>query len=411
MRIKFAHSADCHLGGWEKKPEIEKLNLESFGKFIDECILEKKLNNLDFVLIAGDLFNTAQPSIDVLKFATEQLKRLKDNDLPCYISAGSHDSSISGKTMLDVLEKAGLITFLGREGQIIGEEKTEKVDFVYLNGRRSSLELEEENIKRLKEFEAISQNNKPKICVLHTSIIELMEGLEGNENIKSLSEKELPKGFDYYALGHIHIKKIKKINEKILAYPGPLFPNNFSELAKLKSGSWILVEIDKESNSIKINEKTIDTKKVSYLEIIADNKTIEEVNVEVREKIKDLDLRNRILCLKIFGILKKGRPSSLDTETIIHEFEKKGGYILLKNTNKFRSKEFEIKTETKNETVEEIENQMIKINLKERSEEGEILMGIFEQEKKEGETNENFSRRISEETIKNINFEEIWNDN
>src|SRR3989344_8008632 len=99
---RFAHLADCHLGGW-KQPELQELNFKSFVKAIDTCILEK----VEFVVIAGDLFDTAFPGIDVLKEAFAQFKRLKDAKIPCFIIAGSHDYSVSGKTFLDVLEKAG----------------------------------------------------------------------------------------------------------------------------------------------------------------------------------------------------------------------------------------------------------------------------------------------------------------
>ena len=41
----------------------------------------------------------------------------------------------------------------------------------------------------------------------------------------------LPKNFDYYAGGHVHIVDSTKIDGYgLIAYPGPLFPNSFSEL-------------------------------------------------------------------------------------------------------------------------------------------------------------------------------------
>ncbi|GAI75663.1 unnamed protein product, partial [marine sediment metagenome] len=38
--MRFAHIADCHLGGW-RQPELQQLNLESFKKAIEICIEEK----------------------------------------------------------------------------------------------------------------------------------------------------------------------------------------------------------------------------------------------------------------------------------------------------------------------------------------------------------------------------------
>ena len=44
--------------------------------------LLKCAKEVDFVIIAGDLFNTAIPRIDAVKFATEQLKRLQEANIP-----------------------------------------------------------------------------------------------------------------------------------------------------------------------------------------------------------------------------------------------------------------------------------------------------------------------------------------
>ena len=101
--MKFAHLADCHIGGW-RDPKLRAANTNSFCMAIEKCLTEK----VDFVLISGDLFNTAVPSIDSLRMTVEQLKRVKDAKIPVYFIAGSHDFSPSGKTMLDVLEHAGL---------------------------------------------------------------------------------------------------------------------------------------------------------------------------------------------------------------------------------------------------------------------------------------------------------------
>ena len=101
--MKFAHIADVHLGAW-REPKLQELNLETFRKAIAICIDEK----VGFVIIAGDLFDVAMPSVEILKEAVSELKRLKDSSIDCYVIAGSHDFSISGKTFLDVIEKAGL---------------------------------------------------------------------------------------------------------------------------------------------------------------------------------------------------------------------------------------------------------------------------------------------------------------
>jgi exonuclease SbcD len=49
---------DCHLGSW-RQPELQELNFKSFETAIERCIKEK----VDFILMAGDLFDSAYPPI------------------------------------------------------------------------------------------------------------------------------------------------------------------------------------------------------------------------------------------------------------------------------------------------------------------------------------------------------------
>src|SRR3989338_10470447 len=100
--VKVAHMSDVHLGGWKQKP-MQDLNFQSFQKAVEICMKEK----VEFLLIAGDLFDTAYPSIEILKETFAEFKKIKDAGIPCFLISGSHDYSVSVKTFLDVLEKAG----------------------------------------------------------------------------------------------------------------------------------------------------------------------------------------------------------------------------------------------------------------------------------------------------------------
>ena len=70
--MKFAHMSDCHVGGWREE-KLKELSILSFEKAIEECIKE----NVAFVLISGDMFNTSLPSIDIMKRAASSLDKLR----------------------------------------------------------------------------------------------------------------------------------------------------------------------------------------------------------------------------------------------------------------------------------------------------------------------------------------------
>ncbi len=71
--VKFAHIADVHLGGWKQQP-LQDLNFRSFEMALEMSIKEK----VNFVLIAGDLFDTAYPPIETLKRTFLEFRKLKE---------------------------------------------------------------------------------------------------------------------------------------------------------------------------------------------------------------------------------------------------------------------------------------------------------------------------------------------
>ena len=101
MKIKFAHVSDCHLGAW-RKDSLNKIGYEVFSLMVNKIIEEK----VDFVIISGDLYDNSNPKVEVIDLATKQLKRLSDEGIAVYGIMGSHDFSISGKTMIKPLISA-----------------------------------------------------------------------------------------------------------------------------------------------------------------------------------------------------------------------------------------------------------------------------------------------------------------
>ena len=71
--MKFAHLGDCHLGSW-RQPELQELNFKSFQLAIERCLQER----VEFVLIAGDLFDSAYPPVEILKEVFAEFRKLKE---------------------------------------------------------------------------------------------------------------------------------------------------------------------------------------------------------------------------------------------------------------------------------------------------------------------------------------------
>jgi len=404
--MKFAHMADCHIGSW-RDPKLKDMSTIAFNKAIDKCIEE----NVDFILISGDLFNTSLPRIDNLKTVVGTFKQLKEKDIQVYIIPGSHDYSPSGKTMLDVLEEAGLFVNVVKGEEIDGKlklnftiDKKTGAKITGMLGKRYS--LEKEYYKNL-ILENLEREDGYKIFMFHSGIDELKP--EDMQNIITQPLSLLPKNFDYYAGGHVHIVKDTKIeNYGTIAYPGPLFPNSFSELEKLETGGFYIVE-----NNIP-KWHVIQIYNIHKIILNCDGKTPEEIYDEIINEIKDKEFNNTIVLIRLSGSLASGKPYDIDFKDIFQQLYDKSAYFVMKNTNALTTKEFEeIKIDTK--STEDAEDAIIKEHLGQikfrdmdtLKEEALIkyLMTVLSTEKQEGETNPDFEKRVKDEVSKILDVE------
>lgn len=334
--MKFAHLGDCHLGGW-RQPELKELNFRSFQYALGECIKEK----LDFILIAGDLFDSSYPPIDILKDTFAEFRKIKEAGIPVFLIAGSHDYSAAGKTFLDVLEKSGFCKIVSlfeeRNGRIILQPTIYKNAAVYgYPGKKSSLEVDEIAKIKLQESPGFFQ-----ILMLHTAIRDAI----GTIPIKAVDHNALPK-VDYVALAHLHIN----YNKGNIVYSGPIFPNNISELEELKGGSFYIVS----AGNIRKREIKLKEVLVFNLEI----KNALDATEEIISVLKKERLRDRIIILKLSGILEVGKSSDIDFIKIENYAKAEGAFVLLRSTAKLYLQEQDVKIDAIDST--QLEAQIIK---------------------------------------------------
>jgi exonuclease SbcD len=321
--MKFAHLGDCHLGGW-RQPELKELNFKSFQFAIKKCIQE----DVDFVLIAGDLFDSAYPPIETLRDTFQELRKVKEADIPVFLIAGSHDYSVSGKTFLDVLDKAGFCKNVGvfdekNDALILRPTIFENVAIYGYPGKKAGLEVDE--IARIK------LDDSPgffKILMLHTTLKDAI----GSLPVKAVAHETLPR-VDYLALSHLHINYCKENR----VYSGPIFPNSLSELEELQQGSFYIFE------NGKIRHETIKLKEVLvyYLEI---NNALSATE-EIITLLSSSNLQDKIIILKLSGVLEKGRNADIDFQKIEKYAREHGAFTFLKSTTRLHIPEAELKDE------------------------------------------------------------------
>ena len=393
--MKFAHMADCHIGGW-RDPKLRDISTEAFSKAIDLCIEEQ----IDFLLISGDLFNTSLPGVERLQKVTQKLKQLHDKDIPCYIIAGSHDFSPSGKTMLDVLESAGLCINVARGKEVNGklelkftQDLKTKIKITGIIGKKGG--LDKHFYSKLNK-EKLEQEHGEKIFMFHSSITELKP-----THLKEMDSDPvsvLPRGFDYYAGGHVHI--VERYSDKDypnVVYPGPIFPNNFTELEKLHHGGFYIVE------DWKLHYIPLEIYPTRHIILNVDGKTAHEANELLEKEIQKKNFDNMIITLCMSGMLRTGKPNDIDFKKIFAQCYAQGAYFVMKNIYKLESKEFEevyINTNSVHDIeealIDEHASQQDMFNSTEHKKMVKQLMHVFIDEKNEGERIVDFEKRLFE---------------
>jgi len=394
--MKFSHLADCHIGSW-KEEKLNNISTEAFIKALDISVSE----NVDFILIAGDIFNTALPAIEKLKAATKKLREIKEKEIPVYIIPGSHDFSPTGKTMLDVLEHAGLVINV-MKGTITQENKL-RLKFTInqktgakitgILGKKGSLE---KNYYEHLDTRAIEEEPGFKIFMFHSAIAELKPA--ELEKMEAAPASFLPKGCGYYAGGHVHIVKAATLDGyKNIVYPGPLFPNNFAELEKLGNGGfYIYTDGDVKYVPIIIHPTIVIWKE-------AKQQTPQEIEQQLLKEIENRDLTNAIVTIRISGELREGKTSDINFKLIKEVLEQRGAYFVMKNTNLLKAKEFE-EIVIKGDNTADIEQKVIQehsgqfqseiLSKEEQQQLTETLLHILNTEKQEGERVVDFENRL-----------------
>ncbi len=111
MRAKFLHFADCHLGfrQYDNKDRLYDF-AKSFLGVVDRAVQEK----VDFVLLAGDLFQKRAVDALTLNQAVVGLERLKAAGIPCIAVEGNHERAyyVDSIGWMEFLDQRGLITLL-----------------------------------------------------------------------------------------------------------------------------------------------------------------------------------------------------------------------------------------------------------------------------------------------------------
>ena len=226
-KVKFIHTADLHLdtpfkglSNWNSDlaSKLKDATFKSFRKIIDLCLNEK----VDFLIISGDIFDSENKSLAAqLKFVSE-LKRLSENGIYTYFICGNHDPLSSWLEDLQLPENVFRFNS-SKVGNITHRKDNNPVADIY--GISYQNKVVNKNLAN--KYQLISDPAPISIAVLHATI-----GKPGpHANYAPFRIEDVAgKGFDYWALGHIHKRQIIHEPNPTIAYPGNPQGRDFGEI-------------------------------------------------------------------------------------------------------------------------------------------------------------------------------------
>ena len=415
---KFAHIADCHLGA-NRNPVLQKLESNAFEKAMTTCIDEK----VDFIVISGDLFHSNIPDMGVVNESVKKLKEVRDKGIPIYLVYGSHDYSPNETSIVDILDSAGLFTKIVKGKVENGKLKLEftvdpktKAKLVGISGRKIGMEekyfeiLDRESLEREKGF---------KIFVFHSATTEFKPDYLAR--MTSVPISYFPKGFDYYAGGHVHKRIEEKWKEyKKIVYPGPIFagsPRDLELSAKGEKRGFYIVTFEDDVEKIDFVE--IPTCEYVLYEYDASNKNSAQAQEELTRGIQELDIDDKIVLLKVAGELSGGKTSDINFSQMRRTLTEKGALHV--NVNRFglTSKEY-TSLKVMGQDVHEIENKLLKesigsVKVKTANLKGNKgvklaseLLNALRHPQKPNETKRDYEERILRRAIEVLKLTEVF---
>ena len=213
--MKFIHAADLHvdsplrgLDSYAGAPVMRLRNAtrQALIALVDLALAEA----VDLVILAGDIYDGNWADFRTGLFFREQMLRLTQAAIRVFIVKGNHDAESQITRQLPAV--AGVHVFSSLKCECVEIDALE----VALHGRSFPGRAVPEDL--VPDYPAASAG-KFNIGILHTSL----NGRTGHDPYAPTSVAVLgSKGYDYFALGHVHVREVVQEADPRIVYPGNL---------------------------------------------------------------------------------------------------------------------------------------------------------------------------------------------
>ena len=102
--MKFLHIADLHIG----KSLNQKSLIEDQKFILDQIIKQMEDNNIEVLLLAGDIYDKIYPSAEAVALFDSFLVHLAKEEIRIFVISGNHDSPERIAFLGELTKKAGV---------------------------------------------------------------------------------------------------------------------------------------------------------------------------------------------------------------------------------------------------------------------------------------------------------------
>lgn len=210
--MRFIHCADIHLDSplrglerYEGAPveEVRGATRRAFENMVEYAVRER----VDFVVIAGDLYDGDWPDFNTGLFFAKGMAQLGESGIAVYVLRGNHDAASKLTRSLPLPKNVHLLP-----------DKAPKT----LTDDNLGLAVHGQSFATAAVLDDLAAGYPQAVrgCfnlgVLHTSLT----GRPGHDNYAPTTEAILrSKGYDYWALGHVHAREVVS-RDPWVVYPG-----------------------------------------------------------------------------------------------------------------------------------------------------------------------------------------------
>ena len=277
-KLKILHTSDWHLG----RSLYERKRYDEFGLFLDWLTEFIQIQQIDVLLIAGDIFDTTTPGNRAQELYYRFLTKASRSGLRhIVITGGNHDSPSFLNAPRELLRflnvyVIGAITESPEEEVIVLRDNSQKIEAIicavpYLRDKdirtvEAGEKLEDKNSKLMAGISAhyaevgkiavTKRNVNPNIPIVGMGHLFAAGGtVSEGDGVRELyvggtamvNQNSFPECFDYLALGHLHSAQ-KVGNSDTIRYCGSPIPMSFGEAGREKKV--IIIEFDQRTPQI-----------------------------------------------------------------------------------------------------------------------------------------------------------------